>query len=131
MKIYVATEWRRSGKRKDRMKLSLPPKLVEKLVWVPVLSFCKIFIPSYTCDALLCRTWPFSPPNRVTLQITPLYSNKHRERGIFIIISIKEDGDLLQNFFRIHFKVSLSAWFQKWILQNCMWKLTTHSVHHI
>jgi hypothetical protein len=24
------------------MKLSLPPKLVEKLVWVPVFSFCKI-----------------------------------------------------------------------------------------
>jgi hypothetical protein len=37
------------------MKLSLPPKLVEKLVWVPVISFCKIFIPSYTFDdALLC-----------------------------------------------------------------------------
>jgi hypothetical protein len=54
------------------MKLSLAPKLVAKLVWVPVISFCKIFIPSYTCDALLCRTWPFSPPNRVTLQITPL-----------------------------------------------------------
>jgi hypothetical protein len=32
-------------KRKDRMKLSLPPKLVEKLVCVPVISFCKIFIP--------------------------------------------------------------------------------------
>ncbi len=26
------------------MKLSLPPKLVEKLVWVPVILFCKIFI---------------------------------------------------------------------------------------
>jgi hypothetical protein len=24
------------------MKLSLPPKLMEKLVWVPVISFCKI-----------------------------------------------------------------------------------------
>jgi hypothetical protein len=23
------------------MKLSLPPKLVEKLVWIPVFSFCK------------------------------------------------------------------------------------------
>ncbi len=41
-------------KRKDRMKLSLPPKLVEKLVWVPVISFCKVFIPSYVFDALLC-----------------------------------------------------------------------------
>jgi hypothetical protein len=37
--------------RKDRMKLSLPSKLVGKLVWVPVISFCKIFIPSYAFDA--------------------------------------------------------------------------------
>jgi hypothetical protein len=29
------------------MKLNLPPKLVEKLVWVLVISFCKIFIPNY------------------------------------------------------------------------------------
>jgi len=27
------------------MKLSLPPKLVEKLVWVPVILFCKISFP--------------------------------------------------------------------------------------
>jgi hypothetical protein len=27
------------------MKLSLPPKLVEKLVWVPVNLFCKISFP--------------------------------------------------------------------------------------
>jgi hypothetical protein len=47
--------------------------LREILVWVPVMSFCKIFIPSYTFDALLCRNWPFlPPPNRVTLQITLL-----------------------------------------------------------
>jgi hypothetical protein len=27
------------------------------------ISFCKIFIPSYTFDALLlCQNWPFSPP---------------------------------------------------------------------
>ncbi len=31
--------------RKEGMKLSLPPKLVEKLVWVPVISFCKIRFP--------------------------------------------------------------------------------------
>ncbi len=35
------------------MKLSLPPKLVEKLVWVPIIWLCKIFIPSYAFDALL------------------------------------------------------------------------------
>jgi hypothetical protein len=56
------------------MKLSLPPKLVEKLVWVPVISFCKIFIPSYAFDALLCRNWPFSPPNRLTLRTTLMHS---------------------------------------------------------
>jgi hypothetical protein len=37
VKIYVA-----AGKRKEGMKLSLPPKLVEKLVWVQVILFCKI-----------------------------------------------------------------------------------------
>jgi hypothetical protein len=33
------------------------------------ISFCKIVISSYPFDALLCRNWPFSPPNRVTLRI--------------------------------------------------------------
>jgi hypothetical protein len=37
---------------------------------VPVLSFCKNFIPSYTIDALLRWNWPFSPPNLRTLWIT-------------------------------------------------------------
>jgi len=75
VKICVAHQWKRSGKRKERMKLSLAPKLVEKLVWVPVISFCKIFIPSQVFDALFCRNWPFSPPNRVTLWITLLHQN--------------------------------------------------------
>jgi hypothetical protein len=30
---------------KEGMKLNLPPKLVEKLVWVQVISFCKISFP--------------------------------------------------------------------------------------
>jgi hypothetical protein len=55
------------------MKLNLPPKLVEKLFWVPAISFCKIFIPSWVFDALLCRNWPFSPLDRLTLRITLLY----------------------------------------------------------
>ncbi len=55
-------QWRRLGKGKTGGNLILPPKLVEKLVWVPVISFCKIFIPSYLLDALL---WP---PNRVTFR---------------------------------------------------------------
>jgi hypothetical protein len=47
------------------MKLSLPPKLVEKL-----LHFVKILFPVRWVDAQLCRNWPFSLPNRMTLRIT-------------------------------------------------------------
>jgi len=42
-------------KRKHKMKLNLPPKMLEKPVEVPVISFCKIFITSYAFDALLRR----------------------------------------------------------------------------
>jgi len=45
--IYVAAVEALREKRKDRMKLSLPPKLMEKLVWVPVILFCKIFTPTW------------------------------------------------------------------------------------
>jgi hypothetical protein len=60
---------------KERMKLSLPPKLVGKVIEVPVISFCKISFPvkhlmpnyaetgcfnlSYAFDAQLCRNWLF------------------------------------------------------------------------
>jgi hypothetical protein len=54
VKIYVHNSSGGAGKRKDMMKLNLQPKLVEKLVWVPVILFCKIFIPRYRFDALLC-----------------------------------------------------------------------------
>jgi hypothetical protein len=43
-------QWRRSGKRKEGTKLSLPPNLVENLVWVPVILFCKI---SFTVTHLM------------------------------------------------------------------------------
>ncbi len=55
VKIYVAAVETFRQYEKDMMKLNLLPKLVEKLDWVPVISFCKIFIPSYTFDALICR----------------------------------------------------------------------------
>ncbi len=72
MKIYVtAVESLRKKERGDETQFT--PKLMENLVWVPVISFCKIFIPSYGLDALLCPNWPFSPPNRVTVQITLLW----------------------------------------------------------
>ncbi len=38
MKIYVAAVEALKKKEKDKMKLSLPPKLLEKLVWVPNIS---------------------------------------------------------------------------------------------
>jgi hypothetical protein len=48
-------------------------------VWVPVILFCKIFIPSHMSDALLSPNWPFSSPNRLTLWITlmPKFHSNH------------------------------------------------------
>ncbi len=67
VKIYVAAV---EALRKYRMKLSLPSELVEKLVWVPVILLCKIFILSYMFEVLLlCRNWPSSPPNCETLTL--------------------------------------------------------------
>jgi len=40
------------------MKLSLPPKLVEKPVWVLFLLLCKILIPSYAFDAIAGHSRP-------------------------------------------------------------------------
>jgi hypothetical protein len=58
--------------RKDRMKLSIYHKnWWEKLFWLPVILLCKIFIPSYTLDALLWyETGCSHPLNHETLQIT-------------------------------------------------------------
>jgi len=73
LKIYVAAAAAESlkEKAKDRMmKLSLPPILVENLVWVPVISLCKIFIPCYMLDALLCQNWPFLSTHHETLWLT-------------------------------------------------------------
>ncbi len=48
---------------------------MEKLVWVSVISFCKIFIPSYLFDGLIPMPKPVAlnpqlHPHCVTLQIT-------------------------------------------------------------
>ncbi len=54
VKIYVAAlEALRKKERQEETQL-------EKLVWVPVIAFCKIFIPSYAFDAVLFRNWLFS-----------------------------------------------------------------------
>ncbi len=72
MRIYVAAveALTKTKERQDETQFKTRPKLVEKLVWVPVTSFRKVFIPSYTFDALLSQNWPFLPPNRITLRIT-------------------------------------------------------------
>jgi hypothetical protein len=59
--IYVAAvEAQRlsSGRRKDRMKLSLSSKLVEKLTWVlVVILFCKFSFPVTHLRVLLGVTY--------------------------------------------------------------------------
>ncbi len=114
-------QWRRLGKRKDTMKLSLPPKLVEKLVWVPaVISFCKIFIPSYGFDALLCRNWPFSPPNRLTLRTTLLFF------PIFKLFNALEVQQMIFSnpiFLALDFNHFLS-----WIFHLCPTHISSHNL---
>ncbi len=52
MKIYVATlEALRQKEREDETQFTTQD---EKLVWIIVISFCKICIPCYAFDALLC-----------------------------------------------------------------------------
>jgi hypothetical protein len=41
---HMKQHWWCSGKRKECTKLNLPPKLVENVLSVPVISFCKISI---------------------------------------------------------------------------------------
>ncbi len=64
------------------MKLSLLPKMVEHIVWVPVISFCKIFLSCYVYDALLCRkTGQSHPPCRETFWITLLLSRNFSQQN--------------------------------------------------
>jgi hypothetical protein len=62
VKIYAAAvEAVRKKERQDETQFITQIKLVKKLVWVAVISFCKIFILSLAFDALLCGNWSFSP----------------------------------------------------------------------
>ncbi len=73
VKIYVTTvEAIRKKETQDENSI-YHQDLVEKLVCVSVISFCKIFIPNYVFDPLLCRNWPSSSTNCKTLQITLMY----------------------------------------------------------
>jgi hypothetical protein len=71
VKISVAAvQALRKKKTQDETQFTTKIGGKNSFVWVPVISFCKILNPSYTFDALLCRSWPFSPPNRLTLRIS-------------------------------------------------------------
>jgi len=61
------------------MKLSLPPKLVEKLVWIPVILFCKISFPLMHLMPYSAETGRSRPPNRLTLWITLLSHHQMRK----------------------------------------------------
>jgi len=101
------------------MKLSSPPKLVEKLVWVPAISFCKIFIHNYAFDGLLCRKGPFSPPNCVTLCITLLPSSSIIFDTLILLRPSLDEGsgsnlDLFEANWILEFESTLVvAWFSK------------------
>ncbi len=58
VKIYVASskQWRRSGKRKDRMKFSLPPKSMVFWVSSPPLSANVLFLQVLFLNLTLCMT---------------------------------------------------------------------------
>jgi hypothetical protein len=51
-KLVAIVEAVRQKERQDETQFTTK---IEKLVWVTVISVCKICIPSYAFDALLCR----------------------------------------------------------------------------
>jgi hypothetical protein len=53
VKIYVAAV--EALRKKERQgETQFTTKIGEKLVLVPVISLCKIFVPSLACDVILC-----------------------------------------------------------------------------
>jgi hypothetical protein len=57
-------QWRRSKKKERGDETQFTTKIGGKTSLGP--KFCKNLVPSYAFDALLCRNWPFSSPNRLT-----------------------------------------------------------------
>jgi hypothetical protein len=77
------------------MKLSLQPKLVEKLVLGPsYFDFVKLvtFLVMYVFDTLLCQNWLLSHPNHETLRRTLMVFqgsnnfNKYQQKSILLYI---------------------------------------------
>ncbi len=66
MKIFVAAV--EVLRKKERgYETQFTTKIGGKTTVCPSYFILENFIPSYTW---LCRNWPFSPPNRLTLRIT-------------------------------------------------------------
>jgi len=62
VKIYVAAvEALRKNETEHETQFTTKIEW-RKLVWDPVISFCKIFTPNYAFDGLLYRNWLFSAP---------------------------------------------------------------------
>jgi hypothetical protein len=76
VKIYVAAvEALKKKERQDEAKL---PKLVEKLVWDPVILFCKISFSVTHLMPCYAETGRSRPPNRLTDNFTgPLFLAVH------------------------------------------------------
>ncbi len=73
MKIYYVTA--EVALRKKVTKLSLSPKLVERLAWSSQLfGFVKFHSP-LRIWCLLCRNWPFLPPNHLAFWITLIHQS--------------------------------------------------------
>ncbi len=63
MKTYVAAAAVEALRKKERqVEPQFTTKIGGKTSLGTVISLCKIFVPSYTFDAILCRNWPFSAP---------------------------------------------------------------------
>jgi hypothetical protein len=69
VKICVtAVEALREMERQDETQFTI--KIGGKTSLGPIISLCKIFIPRYRGDVVLCQNWSFSPPNSGTLRIS-------------------------------------------------------------
>jgi hypothetical protein len=73
-KYVAAGEALRKKERGDETEL--PPKVVvvEKLVWVPVISFCKISFPVTHLMPYYSETGRSRPPIRLTFRIILIFS---------------------------------------------------------
>ncbi len=74
MKIHVAAvEVLRKKKREDENQFTT----MEKLIWVPVISFCKISFPLMHLMTYYAETGLSSPPNRLPdfMDIFIVYAN--------------------------------------------------------